>query len=207
MPEDLLDQPGYAWCMAGDRIVFLDTLRDRYFCLPETANRKLLHRLAIEPGKQWRQPAALPRPPSWRPPAGSYLEAQSGRFDLGQVARALWVQRRIERRIAARSLRDVLRETRTLIDRCSQNAIPSDPSADRCIRAFAQAKLLRSAADRCLARSIALAVCLASGGVRASVVIGVQLPPFMAHAWTQYDELVLNDSAEEARRFQPILVI
>lgn len=193
--------------MVGDRIVFCDTLRDRYFCLPETANRELVQRLAHEPDRQWHQPAELPRPPSWKPPAGSFPADLSGRFDLAQVARALWVQRRIERRIAASSLRDVLLETRALIDRCSQGSPSPDPRGERCIRAFEQAKLLRSAADRCLARSIALAVCLASGGVRASVVIGVQLPPFTAHAWTQYGDLVLNDSAEEARRFQPILVI
>ena len=193
--------------MVGDRIVFCDTLRDRYFCLPETANRKLVHRLAHEPDRQWHQPAELPRPSSWKPPVKTFHRDMSGSFDLAQIARALWVQRRIERRIAARSLRNVLLETRALLDRCSQGSLSPDPRAERCIRAFEQAKLLRSAADRCLARSIALAICLASGGVRASVVIGVQLPPFAAHAWTQYDDLVLNDSAEEARRFQPIFVI
>lgn len=132
---------------------------------------------------------------------------QDESFSLTGVARALWVQKRIEKRIAKKSLLAVLQDTKSFNDRCIGNTQIQDKRAAQIIRAFEHARLLRSAADRCLSRSIALAVSLAALGVQARVVIGVQLPPFTAHCWAQYDDVVLNDSAEEVRRFQPILVI
>ena len=79
--------------------------------------------------------------------------------------------------------------------------------AARTIRAFEYARLLRTAADRCLPRSIALALCLASDGMRANVVVGVRLAPFGAHCWVQQGGDVLNDSVEEVLCYRPILVI
>jgi len=207
MQEDLLDRPGEAWCIAGQRLVFLDPVRDRYFCLPDPANRELVSRLVHGAGQTWHQPAELPRPQEWKPPDRSSSAIQQGRFSLAEVARAIWIQRRIEQRIAAKSLLAVLQETRSLIERCSPEDQMLDERAQRRIRAFEHARLVRSAADRCLPRSIALAICLATVGVRARVVIGVQLPPFTAHSWTQHGDEVLNDSVEEVRRFEPILVI
>ncbi len=193
--------------MAGERIVFLDTLADRYFCLPGPENRAAFRHLDRQKQKRWHQPPELPRPTGWQRPAQSWSDTQNSGFDLALVARAIWVQRRIERRIAAKPLSAVLEETRLRLDRCSQDHATLDGRAQRWVRAFAQARLLRTAADRCLPRSIALAICLAATGTRATLVIGVQLPPFAAHSWVQFGDMVVNDSAEEARRFEPILVI
>jgi len=82
-----------------------------------------------------------------------------------------------------------------------------DRAGARTIRAFEHARLIRSAADRCLPRSIALALGLAARGCRAHVVIGVKLAPFAAHCWAQAGDEVLNDSAEEVQRYTPILVV
>ena len=68
-------------------------------------------------------------------------------------------------------------------------------------------RLLRTAADRCLSRSIALALCLARHHCRANVILGVKLAPFAAHCWAQHGDAVLNDELEEVRRYQPILVL
>jgi hypothetical protein len=205
--DDLFARPGVAWCMVGERIVFLDTLADRYFCLPEAENRAAVRHLDRRKLKRWHQPPELPRPNGWERPAQSWSDTQNNGFDLAQVARAIWVQRRIERRIAAKPLFTVLKETRLRLDRCLQDHETLDDRAQRWARAFAQARLLRTAADRCLPRSIALAFCLAATGTRAKLVFGVQLPPFAAHSWVQLGDMVVNDSAEEARRFEPILVI
>lgn len=75
------------------------------------------------------------------------------------------------------------------------------------VRAFEYARLLRTAADRCLARSIALAGCLAAIGDRCHVVLGVTCPPFSAHCWAQQGDTVLNDTLEEVQRYTPILVV
>ena len=75
------------------------------------------------------------------------------------------------------------------------------------LRAFEHARLLRSAADRCLPRSIALSLRLARRGIHAHIVIGVRSDPFGAHCWVQHGEAVLNDTAEEVLRYTPILVV
>lgn len=41
----------------------------------------------------------------------------------------------------------------------------------------------------------------------ASLVIGVKVSPFGAHAWVQDGEVVLNDFVDVARIYTPILVV
>jgi hypothetical protein len=38
-------------------------------------------------------------------------------------------------------------------------------------------------------------------------LIGVSTKPFLAHAWVQMSELVLNDTAEHVQTFTPLLAI
>jgi Transglutaminase-like superfamily len=61
--------------------------------------------------------------------------------------------------------------------------------------------------DQCLFDSLALAIFLGRQGLRASWVIGVSIRPFKAHSWIQDGSEVLNDVAENVRRFTPILVV
>jgi hypothetical protein len=75
------------------------------------------------------------------------------------------------------------------------------------VKAFESGALIRSAVDRCLPRSIALARVLARYGCRCEVVLGVKLRPFAAHCWVQTEQLVLNESVEEAARYTPILIL
>jgi len=75
------------------------------------------------------------------------------------------------------------------------------------VRAFEHARVLRSPADKCLPRSLAIALCLARHGVHADVVLAVKLGPFAAHCWAQADGEVLNDTAEEVALYTPILVV
>lgn len=75
------------------------------------------------------------------------------------------------------------------------------------IEGFEQAKLLRSPANRCLPRSMALASCLFRAGHDVSLVMGVRLRPFAAHCWVQHGGRVLNDTPEDVAVFTPILVL
>ncbi|MBO6767374.1 MAG: lasso peptide biosynthesis B2 protein [Erythrobacter sp.] len=200
-----LDQPDIAWCRIGNQIIFLDIANDRYFRLSEDRNCTLIESLIQNGGPQWHQPPRFPLPADWSEPAASAKLAKE--FRLGLVAKALWVQRRIEKRIASRSLVIVLDELRDLISRRTQTLPELSAGGEAMVQAFEQAKLIRTAADRCLPRSIALAICLASLGDRSSIVIGVRTPPFGAHCWAQKGSVVLNDSLEEVRRFEPILVV
>jgi hypothetical protein len=117
------------------------------------------------------------------------------------------VQKHSERRLAARSLSEAVTQLRRVKSKCGVHEIAPGSPAARILRAFEYAKVLRSAADRCLPRSIALGLCLARIDVSCDVIIGVKLGPFAAHCWVQAGDEVLNDSVEEVARFTPILVV
>ena len=125
---------------------------------------------------------------------------------LSGVAAALWIQRRVERRLAERGLQCVLRDIGS-IRTTDQMPTSNFEELHSIIGAFEQARLLRTAADRCLPRSIALVTRLASAGIHSELVIGVRNEPFGAHCWAQHGAVVLNDTVEEVRRYEPILVI
>lgn len=202
-----LDRSSLAWCRTGDHLVFLDLESDRYFRLPREREQTCLTTLAKEGLADWRQPAVLPRPEDWRSPRTSSPARDGGDFRLARVARALWVQRRIERRFAAGAFLSVLQDLRRTRMRCDAPHEELSEGGKAVVRAFEHARLLRSAADRCLARSVALAGCLAASGDECHVVLGVTSPPFSAHCWAQKGDLVLNDSLEEVQRYTPILVV
>lgn len=59
----------------------------------------------------------------------------------------------------------------------------------------------------CLYRSFLLLTFLRLNGVSASWVFGVQTYAFEAHCWLQAGDLVLDDDAEHARGFMPVLAL
>jgi hypothetical protein len=80
----------------------------------------------------------------------------------------------------------------------------------RAIAAFSRAENffhLRRAPQDCLPRSLALFGFLRQLGLGAEHVIGVQLFPFLAHAWVEYRGHVVHDDPENPRRFTAIAKI
>jgi hypothetical protein len=196
-----------AWCEIGGQLVFLDIAADRYFRLPEPANREALAEIDRRGLARIRQPDGLPLPDDWLAPDRTSPALEAGAFRLDDVARALWAQRRVEARLARRSLSSILFDLRAANEARASTTAACVSMRSRMVRAFEHARLLRTAADRCLPRSLALALCLAMRGITARAVIGVRLAPFAAHCWVQSGDEVLNDSVEEVLRYQPILVI
>lgn len=203
----LFDNPDLAYCEINGTLIFLDIARDRYFCLPEPRNSKALAYLDQRGIGRSGQPALGPGAHDVAPPHASSPAIATGSFRIADAARAIWVQRRVEKRVGSRSFHIILSDLANVLDARAGRRSTLELGVARTIRAFEYARLLRSAADRCLPRSIALALCLASDGMRANVVIGVKLAPFGAHCWVQRGTDVLNDSAEEVLRYRPILII
>lgn len=195
-----------AWCECNGRIVVLDIAADRYFQMREAHRRSFLAQAERTGPQNWHQPEELPRPRDWLPPRKSSPSIDEGPFQLPAVAAAIWTQRRVERRLATQSFRGLLLDFRQVRDRRTVKS-PNNCDPGKVIRAFEHARLLRSAATRCLPRSVALALRLASQRVRALVVIGVKSEPFGAHCWVQSGDTVLSDSIEETLRYTPILVV
>lgn len=203
----LLDNPDLAYCEISGTLIFLDIARDRYFCLSEKHNREALALIDERRLGRQRQPDGDMEFKAFEAPIRSSTAIVTGPFRIADTARAVWTQRRVERRIASSSFRSILSDLRTVINTRAVQEFEMGRDAARTIRAFEYARLLRTAADRCLPRSIALALCLASDGMRANVVVGVRLAPFGAHCWVQQGCDVLNDSVEEVLCYRPILVI
>ncbi len=204
---NLFDNPDLAYCDINGTLLFLDIARDRYFCLPEPDNSKALAYLDQQGLGRCRQPKICPTSDDISPPLALSPAISTGHFKIADVARAIWVQRRVERQLTSRSFHSIIMGLATLLDCRAGQGCRSRRAPERTIRAFEYSRLLRTAANRCLPRSIALAVCLASDGMRANVVLGVKQGPFGAHCWVQHRTEVLNDSVEEVLRYRPILVI
>ena len=202
-----LDQAGLAWCLVDRQLIFLDVAADRYFRLPDARNQELVEQIETKARPPWQQPSSLLRPDDWASPRQGIMHARNGGFQLARVARAIWVQRRIEARLRKTSLHQVLNDVRRLVEHRTTPAHQLSEAGRATLRAFEQARLLRTAADRCLPRSLAVATCLAASGDHSRVVLAVRSLPFGAHCWAQHGDLVINDSLEEVSRFQPILVV
>lgn len=196
-----------AWCVIDGTVVLLDIARDRYFRLPEERNQRFLVEIGQPLPEAPVQPRSFPMPPGWLAPVACLDGPEDAPLWLDDLARSLWTQRRTEGRLAASPLRTVLAELRDVMSALGTARASLSPRAMREVLAFERARTVRSAAGRCLPRSIALALCLARRRCRAHVVLGVKLAPFAAHCWVQVDSAVVGDELEEVQRYTPILVI
>jgi hypothetical protein len=78
----------------------------------------------------------------------------------------------------------------------------------RCVASFVWLRLwCYTAYRRCLFDSLVLSVYLTRQSIPCTISIGVATKPFLAHAWVQIDDCVLNDTAEHVQEFEPILSI
>lgn len=64
-----------------------------------------------------------------------------------------------------------------------------------------------TAHNHCLLDSLVLSVFLVNNRVPGAFVIGIATKPFVAHAWVQMGDYVLNETAEYVQMFSPILAV
>lgn len=210
--------PGLSFCIAEDRIIFLDLVGDRYFRLhaeEEQAFRRLITdtgesddteiRSIVSIDRLIRNVSEPGRPGPIVAPAcsGAFIPDSTARPDVRTLLRALagqvhasWLSRR-------RPLGTIIARLRSI--RVSSPAGASAMSG--IVRAHAKADLLYSAHDRCLAKSIALVTALRRSGIDAHLIFGVTARPFAAHCWVQSDGMVINGDVALTRLFTPILVV
>jgi Transglutaminase-like superfamily len=206
--HNLPDTATHAWRDLDGEVIFLDLAGDRYFRLPDDQNAGVVTRMTSGNLTRWHLPDDLSLPEEWKEPSGAWRADDHPAFSLPDIARTLWMQRRIERRLLTDGFGVVMRSTRRLLDQAAGRRVAdTDVVITRFVRAFDQARLLKTAANRCLPRSIAFALVLAGHGVRGTVVIGVKRSPFGAHCWVQAGPVVLNDTWDEVQRFTPLLVL
>ncbi|WP_447952956.1 lasso peptide biosynthesis B2 protein [Sphingopyxis chilensis] len=213
MPLQL--RPGLYHRRIGGDHIFFDLSADRYFLLPPhlraafdsylngrpsaPALSELLAAGLIGPG----QAEDSPTPLAFTHAVESLVDGPLGAASTPQILRAIWMQGRARAELRRDGILDIV--ARLERDR-SRNASCDERVIQNTAAAFLHSRRLVSAADQCLVRGIAMKRLLAQRGCDASLVLGVTMP-FSAHCWVQASDVVLTDTLDIIRRYQPIFAV
>ena len=216
---------GLSFCIAGDRLVFLDLPSDRYFCLSpsiEADFRALIEGRTPSGGIPKRlQSGNLLIPEEMAndiarcvaPAVTSELGGDPQDLTSRDVLAAIgWILRsRTELK-----LRGLATTIQHLIDRKAviERKLPiaaADAARERKLSrvaaSFRMASGIVGSHGLCLPWSLAIAHRLLSLGISPLLILGVRLTPFAAHAWVQVDAMLMNECRERTDVFTPILVV
>jgi hypothetical protein len=210
---------GVSFCDAGDRLVFLDRRRDRYFCLTTDAEHSVRRLIAgeVDNGEDAKALGRLARNGLLRPgnsnlhsceagrrPDASLLDEPYAPTSMMLMLASIWQIVRVPCELKLLGLDASLGRT----ERAKHSARGGSLATARSVAtAFRRLASIFSGHDQCLARSIALARVLIARGCRAEVVLGVKLRPFKAHCWVQLDEHLVNERWDVTRAFTPIFIL
>lgn len=209
--------PHLSFCWIDGEAVFLDADRNRYFRLTGPANAALLGltRQSAASGRGLKTLVergiviAPARGPGLVAPTEIAVPGRSLAEEINMSACGLTAAIEISWDVG-RISRDLRRERLARILRWVAATGPSRRGTgplERPLARFLGARRLVPATPTCLLDSLALFRFLARRGHRPTLVFGVRLDPFAAHCWLQTREAVLNDPAEHASAFTPILAI
>ncbi|WP_288991071.1 lasso peptide biosynthesis B2 protein [uncultured Sphingopyxis sp.] len=143
--------------------------------------------------------------PAFDVPADDLSRPDSRRSGLRSIFGAwcalAWAARALKPDRLPSTIEQLLRD-KLLLDRSGQE------SELRALgTAFARARTFVPIAPRCLVDSLALYRMALRRSLAPTLVFGVRTNPFAAHCWLQSGACVLTGTAEEARNYQPILVV
>lgn len=215
---------GISFCCVDGRLLFLDVIADRYFCLSSPAEKCFLGLVEADGRVAEREDALdtlvsrgmlieaaqpVPLKPCTLPPfpEESVLDQPLPRGSMRQAVGALG-------RLAAAQLRlKIAGLARTLstisVMKARLESAPGNPDILLCrtMAGFGRATGIATILDNCLGQSIAIAHDMLARELRPDVVLGVRLGPFNAHCWVQYENRLVNDRFDMVRTFTPILLI
>ena len=216
-------RPHIHWCNSGGRVVFLDSLADRYFGLPNSLNEAFLRLAAGEPTSADMDclrilvdcrvlsvidgAAAIAPPPRIETPTHDLAEDRSAGSPPLALLEALIREVRASRSLRQRSLHQVLSIVRRQRAQQPQRGIETTRRLTRVAAAAEAVALLTTRHDRCLVRALAVHATCRRNGAQAKLVFGVIAHPFTAHCWVQAGRGVVVGGYEQARLYTPILVI
>lgn len=215
-------RPGLSFCLAQGKPIFLDTIGDRYFTLTASSERSFVELVGDERGNALPddlsgltksgvieathgnlRPLPCPLPSAARV---TMLDAPRPSLDPIQFAAAAAELARVQVMLKRGRFHALIEDLQRRKARLAK-VDPSPASAQRVAAAFARTAYWSSPHDRCLPRSIAVARRLIAMGCRPELVIAVQVQPFRAHCWVQYQNQLVNDRRETVEAFTPILIV
>jgi len=205
--------PNVSFCTTSERVVFLDTARDRYFALPGAQSAAF---------RTWidSETAAPPPPVAQLLIDANLLEVcdAAGSPCRSAITPAVRALREVDVKATVRDqfevgccllrVRHALRRHGLLatLERWRQIRDERIDDATRHQAAvFMRARRRIPLAENCLHDSLAMIAWLNRRGASASIVFGVTGIPFRAHCWVQLGDQVLNDALDHVAPFTPIL--
>jgi hypothetical protein len=207
-------RPDVHVALVDDDVVALDVGRDDYLCLPglaavwrEGVNAEGLIQdpeLSAQLSAAGLTATQAGRPAARLPPVAvrSACDQPPARItpsDLGAIAGVLWD---VVWHYRGRSLAHILRHAR----RRRAAGQGSRSEVLRLSAAFERALVWLPLPAKCLVRSFALLRFLQRRGQDAHWCFGVRTWPFSAHCWLQFDEVSLDDHADQLRAYTLIHV-
>ena len=216
-------RPEVFYCLANGKVVLLDLAADRYLALPEAADHAFRALATGRPLDEADQQGLssllksgllvagdepLPPPPNLSCPTCSGLEVTAVKFNLIRLLDAWRRQRQATQELDRAGLRSVVSRLKAL-KTASLDAIPPARTdlPERPLAAFLQLRRHIHTRDQCLRRSLGLMNLMARYHFYPTLVIGVRMKPFEAHAWVQWHTMVLNDTVDQVSRYTPILTV
>lgn len=198
----------------GDDLVVLDVAADAYYCLPHAAGA-----LQVAGGGA-RLLGLAPHVIEALRGIGAVVDGAAPRRPARYVAPARDLGGRVARRVApgevwdlAMSLLQALvlfrrRDLQGLVGGWEERAGRADPERlERRALVFRTLWPWSPVQGACLFQALVLRLFLRRGGLDADWIFGVRTWPFSAHCWMQSGDLVLNDLAERAGAYRPIMAV
>ncbi|GAM99868.1 hypothetical protein U91I_03523 [alpha proteobacterium U9-1i] len=198
---------------ADETIVFLDLQADRYCALSRAMSLRLadeLRRRAPLSGEVVQslraarvladgagRPLALAKAPT------PSREVYASRPQVFSIARAALCRGRASGLLCGSHISSIVSERRAR----RKNHERSEEAIVRMAAAFSASRPLGTARNACLRETLALLLFLGPRGAAVDWVFAVKGAPFAAHCWAQLGDQVLNDSADHARGYTPIMVV
>lgn len=210
--------PGVGFCTVGPDMIFLDLRRDRYLLMTDARRAAFDRLLAGKPNDSDAMTLLVDTGLFVRSDFGFRIEApaidvptddlsrpdseRSGLRSLfGAWCALAWAARALKPDRLPSTIEQLLRDKR-LLDRSGHE------SELRALgTTFARSRTFVPIAPRCLVDSLALYRMALRRSLAPTLVFGVRTNPFAAHCWLQSGAYVLTGTAEEARNYQPILVV
>lgn len=204
---------GVSFCRFEDRLIFLDSVRNRYVGvllapdpLPNTPFAQALTERLLARGLLVAQCGPTPpiAPVEIVVPTRSLAEAPPASTMVRLAGRALLANLGARQALRRTPLREILAEVG---DRRTRETCPPSSPLKPLIATFATCRRLLPLAPRCLPDSLALLRFLAGFHHHPQLIFGVAAYPFAAHCWVQTDEQILDDSHGHVAQFTPILAV
>lgn len=203
--------PTLAYCYCGELAVILDVAQDRYFALAvqqETGgSRSALPGLEQLPSysEAIAQDTVFTGPHDNKVTGEYPILKKINLLLLALMVAALVTDMLYRRRIRNQSFQAVI--AREYHRPMSYWPARLQPDLTALRTAFENIGPMVGKDGRCLSRSFAYRLLAKRFGYNVNLIIGVKVDPFAAHCWVEYGSQVANDSLEQVRLFNPILIL